>query len=642
MESIDIHDVELNGGFWEHYIDLLGEKFLLHQWDILADRADGTAKSGCIRNFLIKAGRAQGSHSRPVFIDSDLAKWLEAVGNYLALRRNDKLASLADEAIALVEAAQDPDGYLDTYFSLNGIRHFSNLRDGHELYVMGHFIEAGVAYHRGTGKRRLLDVAIRMADLVVSVFSAGGECERGLPGHEEIEFALIRLFESTGNRKYLEMAGEFLKRRGAEDNWFDEEKKAPDYREIYPDIGSWGRKYSQNHKSVYDQDEAVGHAVRATYLYTAMAEYARLAGDLRMLEAAKRLWKDIVSGKMYITGAIGSTAVGESFSASYDLPNDSGYCETCASIGLIRFSAMLARSFPDCGYADVEELALYNTVLSGMSYRGDRFFYVNPLESDRKKIDGNPIYSHVRPSRPGWYRTACCPPNIARTIPAIGCLAYLVSSDALVVQMYLDSTVRLSCGASLRFITDYPCDGNLAIKVSGNVPKSFRLMVRIPAWCRFKALSISGEKIGNPTFDRGYLVVGNLHDGMAVEISNEMPCRMLHADPRVSADAGLVAVGRGPFIYCVEECDNGPDLSYLVLESVGKTICLEGVPAAFPCVAAEGSRVVFPEGTLYSDLPEMYEKTEIRMVPYCFWNNRGEGRMRVWLRCRSIVQRDFP
>ncbi len=632
LRSIAQKDCKVRSPFWDHYIQLIGKKVLPYQWKLLNDEIPDAEPSGCIRNFRIAAGLEEGDFYGAVFQDSDLAKWLDAVGHYLAMHDDAKLEALADSAIELVEKAQEDDGYLDTYFIIaRKDQRWKNLRDCHELYCAGHFIEAGVSYYTATGKRRLLDVVIRLANLICSVFGKGEGQIPGYPGHEEIEYALLRLGEVTGNRKYIDEARYFIMERGVSD-YFGKEAQDPGYIERFSEIGRLPRTYSQSHEPVLEQDEAVGHAVRAMYLYTAMAHYAREENDSALMEASNRLWNDTVYRKMYVTGGIGSTAVGESFSSAYDLPNDSAYCETCASIGLMRFSEEMFLSSPHSMYGDVIERALYNTVLAGIAFDGEHFFYVNPLESVPEKVKGNPIFSHVRTQRPRWFGVACCPPNIARTLPDITTYAYAKDGKSFYVQLYVAGSVRVSDTLSLQLDTDYPATGNIKIRLEGNEP-GFVLHVRIPSWCETRSVTLNGKTL-EPGMERGYLVFSDLHDGDVLNINSEMDPFFVYPNPGITSDAGMVAVQKGPFVYCAEEADNGRTLSSLSVSPSSRfsSTHIDGIPEMYPCLSVEGEKEVWKGPDLYSREPGKEENLELKLVPYCAWNNRGEGEMRVWLR----------
>lgn len=637
LKQVDQKNCTVSSRFWGHYIDLIGEKVLPYQWKLLNDEVPNAERSGCISNFRIAAGLQEGEFYGAVFQDSDLAKWIDAVGHYLAMHENPELEQCADEAIELIGKAQQNDGYLDTYFIINHqSQRWKNLRDCHELYCAGHFIEAGISYYKATGKRKLLDIVIKLADLICSVFGDKEGQIPGYPGHEEIEYALIQLFEITGNNKYLAEAEYFLYKRGSKPCYFDVESKQQDFTEVFPEIGRLGKTYSQSHKPVIEQKEAVGHAVRAMYLYTAMASLARYSDDEKMQNASELLWADTVLHKMYITGGIGSTSIGESFSSPYDLPNNSAYCETCASIGLMRFSEELFLTKPDSSFGDIIERALYNTVLAGISFDGEHFFYVNPLESVPAIDKGNPIFSHVRTVRQRWFGVACCPPNIARTLPDITSYAYAVNERNLFIQLYVSGSVQVNRSLSVLIDTKYPADGNIRLVIKGKPSEKFSVHVRIPAWCDHSVFFMNG-KIIPPCVVNGYAVFTDLNDGDELFVKSDMQAFLVYPTPEITADSGRVAVQKGPFVYCAEEVDNGKVLSaFQIPESnIPYATKIIGIPDIYHCLEVMAEKEIWNDIKPYSNKPGKIERKKLKLVPYCAWNNRGEGEMCVWIRRKN-------
>ena len=450
---LDLKQVTVTDAFWHREQELVRKEVLPYQWEALNDRIPDAAPSYCMHNFRA-AGRMmqekqkkgntyvapsytfRGFEALPedpknpepdkfygfVFQDSDFSKWIEAVGYSLTQHPDAQLEQTADEAIDLVCAAQLENGYLDTYYIINGMdRAFTNLKDHHELYCLGHLIEGAVAYYQATGKDKLLNAARRYADYVAVYFGPQEDQCKGYPGHEIAEMALVRLYEVTGDNRYLELSRFFLNQRGTKPYYFDEEERKRAVLEgrenQLPKFDEEERyAYYQAHKPVCEQEEAVGHAVRAVYLYSGMADVARLTEDEAMYAACQRLWENIVREKLYVTGGIGGTSHGESFSFPFDLPNDTSYSETCAAIGLAFFARRMLEIKAESQYADVCELALYNTVLSGMALDGKSFFYVNPLEVLPEACHKDFHKSHVKPVRQKWFGCACCPPNIARIV----------------------------------------------------------------------------------------------------------------------------------------------------------------------------------------------------------------------------------
>ncbi|MCD8119001.1 MAG: glycoside hydrolase family 127 protein [Lachnospiraceae bacterium] len=466
--SIPVSRIQVTDPFWAGKMELVRTKMIPYQWNALNDQVPGAAPSFCMRNFKVAAKMNRerealgakftepaytfrGFETLPddpndlkdqfygfVFQDSDFYKWIEAVAYSLVQHPDPELEALADGAVDIVCEAQAEDGYLDTYYILNGRDHtFKNLRDHHELYCLGHLIEGAVAYHQATGKDKLLKAAMRYADFAANYFGPEpGKC-KGYPGHEIAEMALVRLYEETGEEKYLNLSRYFIDERGQQPNYFalEHPEKKPDEDEILRFA------YQQAHMPVRDQDEAVGHAVRAVYLYSGMADISRITQDDSLRAACERLWDNIVNKKMYITGGIGGTVMGEAFSFNYDLPNDAAYAETCAAIGLVFFARRMLELHPDAKYANVMERALYNCVLSGMSLDGTEYFYVNPLEVDPEACRKDERKSHVKPVRQKWFGCACCPPNLARLLSSVGTYAYTETDDTLFVHLYMGSSI---------------------------------------------------------------------------------------------------------------------------------------------------------------------------------------------------------
>ena len=630
LHSADMRNVKVNDGFWSPMQKLVTDVVIPYQKSILNDEVPGAEKSHAIENFRIASGEQTGEFYGMVFQDSDVAKWLEAVAYSLILKPDEKLEAEADSLIDLIGRAQEPDGYLNTFFSVKEPdRKWTDLQECHELYCDGHMIEAAVAYYQATGKTNLLDIMKKNADLICSRF--GKDKMRGIPGHEEIELALMRLYRVTGDEKYKEMAGYFLNERGTEPNFFAEEVKKRDgwaYWHMNPD----DREYAQNHKPVKKQDKAVGHAVRAAYLYTGMADYASESGDAEMYEACKRLWRNIVDRQMYVTGGIGATVHGEAFSIDYELPNDLVYAETCASVAMAFFARRMLEIEPKGEYADILEKELYNGILSGMQLDGKRFFYVNPLEVVPGVSGKLPEYKHVLPERPGWYACACCPPNVARLVTSLAQYAWGENETSVYAHTYLGGQATFRNGAVITCESAYPWSGN--VKYTIDTDKAFTFAIHIPGWCHEWSIAVNGEKV-TPEQKDGYVLLDrSWKAGDTVELSLAMEPRRLYANTHVRADAGCVAIARGPVVYCFEQADNGAQLSALRLPRAAQLSVdekgeerLGGVPV----ITAEGEREV-SGGALYSEEPPKTEAAPLRAVPYYAWGNRGGGEMRVWIR----------
>lgn len=662
---LSLREMKITDAFWKNEMELVRKEVIPYQWAALNDQVEGAAPSFCMRNFRVagklnqekrEKGAAfeaprytfRGFEALPedpehledkfygfVFQDSDFSKWIEAVGYSLTQHPDPELEKIADSAIDIVCAAQQEDGYLDTYYIINGRdKSFSNLRDHHELYCFGHLTEGAVAYYQATGKDKLLKAAQRFADHIVNCFGAEeGKC-KGYPGHEIAEMALVRLYEATGENKYLDLSRFFIDERGKRPYYFDKE---------HPEAVKAGEEerlryqYQQAHLPVREQEEAVGHAVRAVYLYSGMADVARLTGDETLYRACEKLWNSIVNEKMYITGGIGATHIGEAFSFPYDLPNDTAYAETCASIGLVFFARRMLEIKPDAKYANVMERALYNGILSGMALDGKSFFYVNPLQVDPKACYEDERKFHVKPVRQKWFGCACCPPNLARLLSSIGSYAYTESDDTLFVHLYMGSVLSKKVNgqdADVCIESGFPWDGNVKIRVRAK-DTAFKLALRIPDWCPDYA--VKGFEDARTQLKDGYLYVEKQwEEEEYLEINFPMEVKLMTANPLVRENVGKVAVTRGPVVYCMEEADNGKNLHLLSLSAAsrpsvyeemicrakGKTIVLSG----FKREAPEASGLYQPWKT------ENKIPVSLKFIPYYMWANRMENEMQVWTR----------
>ncbi len=634
-----LKDIRIADGFWGNYQRKVLDEVIPYQWEALNDRVPGADRSGCIHNFQVAARRITGEHYGWVFQDSDLAKWLEAVAYALTLRPDPDLERRADGAIELICAAQQPDGYLDTYYIINGLeKRFTNLQDNHELYCFGHMTEAAVAYFRATGKDALLQAMIRYADCIDRCIGPEPGKLRGYPGHEEAELALIRLYGITHDEKHLRLAKYFIDERGQAPLYFEEEGRR-NGNGFYWRNTRFRYHYYQAGMPVRAQKDAAGHAVRAMYLLCGVADVARVTGDESLLETAETLWKSVTRRQMYITGAIGSSHVGEAFTFDYDLPNDTVYGETCAAIGLVFFARRMLELKPKAEYADVMERALYNGVISGISLDGKRFFYVNPLEVVPEACEKDEGKRHVKPERQKWFGCACCPPNIARLLASVGQYMTTVREDAVYIHLYIGAEMDVRLNGQplkLRLRSGFPWKGDVILTVEAGQAEG-RIALRMPGWCRGYALRVNGEPVDPPAED-GYLVLDRAwRAGDTLALNFDMPVTRMAADPRVREDAGKVAVTRGPVVYCLEEKDNGADLHLLRLHREAdfgtrwETELLDGVTVlTAPGLRRSGA---WPAESLYAPA-EVPEETpqELTFIPYYAWANRGTGEMCVWVR----------
>lgn len=634
--------VNVTDSFWRKYMKIVRDGMIPFQWEALNDRVPDAPLSHAMKNFKIAAGEEQGEFYGMVFQDSDVAKWLEAVAYSLETDPNPELEKIADEVIDLLEKAQQEDGYLNTYFTIKEPeKRWASLRDNHELYCAGHFIEAAVAYYHATGKRKFLDIMCRFADYIDSVFGKEDGKLHGYPGHQEIELALVKLYQATGEERYLNLSRYFIDERGKEPNYFvveREKNKAGVFEQFYPGHEKM-KKYNQSHKPVREQTEAVGHAVRAVYMYAAMADLACHTGDESLIKACYTLWENVVQKQMYITAGIGSNVDGESFSFDYDLPNDLAYSETCASIGLVFWAKRMLELEADAQFADVMERALYNGTISGMDLDGKRFFYVNPLEVSPKKCERREK-QHVKPVRQKWFGCACCPPNLARLIASIGRYIYSLKEDTVFVHLYIANEHEVEINGNrtqFRLKANYPWDGDIELSVDPETESQFTVALRLPGWCRNATLAVNDERIDLKTVNqKGYLYIQcKWKKGDRIYLRFAMPVERIKAHPNVKENAGKVALQRGPVVYCLEEQDNGANLHNIFiprnakLQAIHKPDLLNGVTV----ITGQAERI--DESTWGHELYKAQEPkmvpTTFTAIPYYSWCNRQPGEMIVWV-----------
>ena len=634
-----ILQVTVRDPFWGSRMETVRTQMIPYQWEALNDRVPGAEPSHCVHNFKVAAGLEKGEFGGYVFQDSDLAKWIEAASFSLQNHPDPQLQETLQELISLIASAQQPDGYLDTYYIINGLdKRFTNLCNNHELYCAGHMIEAAVAHHEATGSEALLSVAKKLADCMDHNFGREEGKMRGYPGHEVLEMALVRLYEATGEGRYLKLAEYFVNERGQSPLYFDEEAKRNGHKSYWGD-GPLGLQYYQAGMPLREQQDAEGHAVRAVYCYSGVADVARLTGDESLMAVCERMWESITRRRMYITGGIGSSDYGEAFTYDYDLPNDTVYAETCAAIGLVFFARRMLALQKRGEYADVMERALYNGVLSGMSLDGQAFFYVNPLEVVPEACEKDQLRRHVKPVRQKWFGCACCPPNLARLLSSLQRYAYDVQEDCLFIHLYLGGELQASVGGqklTLAVDSNYPWDGEIRLRVTESTAGT--LALRIPGWCRSYTAALSGKPLAGEVRD-GYLYLSRRWQaGDTVTLSLDMPTELILANPAVREDTGKVAVMRGPLVYCLEEADNGKDLHRIRLSSKPDFTAqfekdtLGGVTV----LSCEGTRLTgegWEDGALYRPyLPETAKPVPLRFIPYYAWANRGVGEMAVWVR----------
>lgn len=651
MKSIPLKNIKITDKLWNYYMKLTKDVVIPYQWEALNDRIEGAAPSGCINNFKIAAGEKEGEFVGMVFQDSDVGKWLEAVAYSLQWSPDDNLEKIADEVIDLLGRAQQEDGYLNTYFTVKEPgKRWTNLWDCHELYCFGHLTEAAVAYYEATGKRKFLDIICKYADYIYSVFGEEDDKIKGYDGHEEAELALMKLYNATKNENYLKLASYFIEERGKEphyfqleweknggiSHWSKQKRPAPNLKD---------KKYNQSHLQPRFQEDMEGHAVRAVYLATGMAEVAREKNDQELFEACKRLWNSITKKRMYITGAIGSTRFGEAFTFDYDLPNDTAYAETCASIGLIFFANRMLKIEPKNEYADIIDLALYNTVLAGMSLDGRSFFYVNPLEVLPEACEKNHDFDAVKPIRQKWFGCACCPPNVARLLTSLGGYIYTITDNIIYNHLYISNRTEMEINSTKVILEqegNYPFDKSVTIKVNAEKAETFTLALRIPAWSKNTIVKINGEQIDlKNNFSDGYVKISREYCKDVITIDFDLSIETYICNPKVKANAGKIAVMRGSIVYCMEEIDNGKNLhDIMVYPKEGfKLEEKSSLPLELPMITAnkaERSDESLWENNLYNLLQGDKISINATYVPYFIWGNRNiedkPGEMLIWTR----------
>ncbi|MEN6636678.1 MAG: beta-L-arabinofuranosidase domain-containing protein, partial [Clostridiaceae bacterium] len=557
LHPSNIRQIEITDPLFGRYVSMIAEAILpyqwtalnggvdisdLDQWEALNGRVTDERASSCIDNFRIAAGDKQGTHSGAVFQDTDAYKWLEAAAYCIQIGKGESLRQSADDLIALIERAQQPDGYLNTFFTIADPAHrWKNLAEGHELYCAGHLIEAAVAYYHATGTDKLLEVAKRFADLIATVFGPEeGKC-KGYPGHQEIELALVKLYRVTRESRYLELAKHFLSERGKQPNYLIAEMETTKDFRLFPEFSHYDAEYAQTHLPPAEQTTAEGHAVRAVYMYSAMADLAKECDDEKMKQACKTLWENITTKRMYITGGIGSSGLLERFTVDYDLPNDRMYCESCASIGLMMFGQRMNLLTRDASYYDVVERALCNTVLAGISVKGDRYFYVNPLEVWPDNCKSSTSMSHVKPVRQEWFSCACCPPNIARTLASVGQYIYSEDEKSIYINQFISSKLQTSvAGMDIAICLDssYMQDGCVRITVSSSSAHPFTVRVRIPSFLKNPTFLLEDAEI-SPVIENGYAVLAVSRAGeQTFTLRGLVEPEFFAANDQVRADIG--------------------------------------------------------------------------------------------------------
>ncbi|MFA6507002.1 MAG: beta-L-arabinofuranosidase domain-containing protein [Treponemataceae bacterium] len=640
LEEIPWHHAVIRKGFWQEIQQRTDKTTLQIEYEQL--RRTGRLDS-------LKCEWKEGDPKRPHFFwDSDIAKWIEAASYSLGAGRNQDLENQVDEIVDLIDGAQASDGYFNIYFTVvEPGKRFTNLKEQHELYCLGHLIEAAIAYREATGKRKLLDIVSKYSDLVCACFGTESGRIRGYDGHPEIELALVKLFRATGNRKYLELATFFIDERGADPSFFIQEcerRGVPEADQKHRADAQGTFAYYQAHCPIRKQPTVVGHAVRAMYLYTGIADLISENSDTSLYEACSRFWDDLVRHKLYITGGIGQNPKGERFTYEYDLPNDTAYNETCASIGLFFFAHKMMKLNPSGSYGDVMERCLYNTILGGASLNGDLFFYANPLSSNPLAfLNRSEESKHITLGRQAWFDVACCPPNYARLVLSLNGYLYLKEKDNLYVNLYVNSTLETrldDIDIRLTQESKYPWESKIHFNVSLSRPTDFALHLRIPSWSDGYEIRVNGEKVENVRIEDGFFALRrHWSDGDSIDLLLPMRVRKIMARPEVAHDCGRVALERGPVVYCFEEADNGKNLHDLTLgdgnieEHFDRQLLGEIVT-----LTMKGTRRTlksWPTEDLYREKEDMREQVVLTAIPFYSRHNRTLGEMLTWIKSQD-------
>lgn len=628
LEPVPFTHIQFTDAFWAPRIEVNRRVSLRHIYRKLVE-------TGRIDAFDLNFTRPVPSSVLLIFGDSDPAKWLEAASYSLATHPNPELEALVDEVADKVISAQQPDGYLNTHFiHIQPEMRWKNLRDWHEMYCAGHMMEGAVAHYEATRDPKLINALSRYADHIDETFGPEPGKKRGYCGHPEIELALVRLYKATGNRRYLELASYFVNERGQQSetqpHYYDTEavERGEDPRAF------WAKsyEYNQSHQPLREQAKVVGHAVRAMYLLSAAADLASENDDASLLETCDRLWDNLVNYRMYLTGGIGPSRHNEGFTTDYDLPDETAYAETCATIGLIMWNHRLLQFVGNRKFADVLERGIYNGFLSGVSLDGTRFLYENPLSTagDRHRAE--------------WFPCPCCPPNVARNIASIGNYFYSTSPVALWVHLFAGCRAALKLGGqevTVQQETTYPWEGAVKFSFMMDQPEEFTLHLRVPAWCSSFHISVNGVEEACTPEANGYLALQRLwKNGDVVEYVMDMPIQTVFANPAIRQLEGRVAIQRGPIVYCLE----GTDHNNIILDriQVDAGSIAAGFTTEFRPDFLGGVVVIHGKGeliddagwenALYRSQPSRMKNIDLLAVPYCVWDNREPGEMRVWLR----------
>ena len=628
FKSVPFTSVELTGDFWRERLETVLSRTVPSQYRQLV--AHNMIEGLDVRQPPppLTIPRNSNGFTTQIFWDSDIGKWVEVAAYALRHERNPEIEAQVDDIAERYEKAQLTDGYANTWYIGREIENrWTNLRDNHELYNAGHLLEGAIAYYQATGKRKLLDVVERYLDHIRTTFGTGEGQRRGYPGHQEIEIALVKLFHLTGEKKHLDLAAYFIDERGRQPHYYDQEAAL---REEKPeDFIQKTYEYNQSHKPVREQEKVVGHAVRAMYMYAAVADLAADLDDPDLKRACEVLWDDVTSSRMYVTGGFGPAEANEGFTTDYDLPNDTAYAETCASVAMIFWAQRMLNLDLDGRYADIMELALFNGALAGLSWDGESYFYENKLESDG---------THRRWA---WHPCPCCTMNASRLIASVGGYFYSTGTDEIAVHLYGGTKAALEVGGrsvAINEVSDYPWNGTVRLEIDPEPGPAFALRLRIPGWAEGCTAEVNGEPVDMDDVENGYLPISrDWSTGDVVSLNIPMPVERIFANPNVRMDLGRVALRRGPLVYCLEQVDNPEQPVFQI-----------ALPRATPISAEHRSDLhkgvtvlkvvadVVADSDWGSDLyrtePPKHQTGSLVAVPYYMWANRDPGPMTVWIR----------
>jgi DUF1680 family protein len=625
LHTLPFGTVQFTAGFWARGQQINRTVSIAHGYTMLE-------KAGNFRNLRIAAGLETGAFTGRNFYDEDVYKWLEALGWELANAPDAALQAMADEAINLIAAAQMADGYLNSYYQVaEPEAKWSDMDHGHELFCVGHLIQAALAFARALHDERLLKVVLRFVDHIYARFGPGQS--DATDGHPGIEMALVELYRYTGDPRHLELAELFIDRRG---------------RNRMRGHAGYGAEYHQDHVPVRMADEVTGHAVRQLYLAAGATDLYMETGDVALLEAMHRLWQDMTTRKIYLTGGVGSRFDGEGFGAPYELPGDTCYCETCAAIGSLLWNWRLLLITGESRYADLFERTLYNAVLASPGLAGNCFLYANPLHvrDGRYVRASTDVMSGAEEKRPAWHYVACCPPNVMRLWASLG--HYLATTAASGVQIHQYANARIAAQVDgrpvvLDMTTDYPWDGRIALRVTETPNAPWALALRHPAWCSTAALRVNGAAVDIAPDERGYWLLHRAwQPGDTVELDLTMSPRRVEPNPRIDALRGCAALERGPLVYCFEQHDQPDGIAFADLRLDASTdLQVQAAPAllgGIVCIQASGRVLGMAQwqNTLYRPIDgasptTAAQRVMLTAIPYYAWGNRGMASMRVWM-----------